>query len=455
MKSPDEHSGVTDALDDLIAAAGATRNTDGSTRRNRLRRWERAVGWTLLCVTMSGFLLEVVAASTLVANSGPKALAVVWPLGGAMTLALAVLQARYVDRLARVPVIIAIVTGIGATLLVSLTIWAATDSLVLPAALASIAADQLNFLLPIIVWSLAGDIFTAGQAADVYPRLTRWVLTGQILGLAVATVNPLLADWSSLPTHWVLLIPLLALASATLSLRRHLDDASASAGHRRSESVRQTIMNSYEFVRSLPAFRWIFWTSLFAVSTGTMLELNLLDALDRRFEDAHDLQVAFASIALAGFLVRWIVDGRIVERVVHTEGVAGALMWLPASTVIGALLAVFGGLASSWLIVAFGVLLWRHTRWGVDLAARHAAMASLPDTRRAGVTLLTELVPQAVGLILTPVALILILAVDGGWLLGVAATLVALTAVLSARQIMSSWADTQLSYRLKRRKRIT
>lgn len=455
MTRPDERSGVSDALDDLIAATGARRTDDGQTRRLRLRRWERTVGWTLLCVTMSGFLLEVVAASTLVAESGPKALAVVWPIGGAVTLTLAVVQAKFVDRMARVPLIVAIVSGIGALLLTSLALWVATDSPVLPAALTSIAADQLNFLLPIVVWSLAGDIFTAGQAMDVYPRLTRWVLSGQILGLAVATFAPLLADLLSIAVNWVLVIPLLALTSATVSLRRYLSDAATSSGHGRTETIRRTIASTYEFVHSLPAFRWIFRTSLLAVTAGTMLELNLLDALERRFDDANDLQVVFATTALVGFLLRWILDGRFVGRVVKSEGVAGALVWLPASTVVGALLAVVGGIVSSWPIVAFGVLVWRHARWGIDLAARNTAMASLPDTRRAGVTLLTELVPQTVGLLLTPLAFALIVTVDGGWLLGAAATVVGVTALFSVQRVISSWTDTQLSYRLKRRKRIS
>lgn len=455
MTKPDGQSSATDALDDLIAATGANRDVDSASRADRRRRWERSIGWALLVVSMSGFLIEVVASSALVADSGPRALAIVWPIGGAITLILAVLQSRFVDRLARIPVIMAVGGAITIALVTSLVLWVATDSLVLSAAVASIAADQLNFLLPLIIWSLAGDIFTAGQATSVFPRLARWVLIGHVSGLALATFSPLAFERVSASNGWVLVIPLILLTSAGVSLHRHLNDATTSSGHRRSEGIRRTIAGSIEFIRSLPAFRWIFWTSLLAITAGTMLEFNLLDALQRRFADAGDLQVAFAATALAGFLLRWLLSDFVVSKILRTQGVARSLSLLPISTILGAAFAIIGGITHSWLLVVAGVLIWRYARWGVDLAARQTAMANLPDERRAGVTLLTDLFPQSVGLLMTPLALALVLAVDEGWLLGGVASLSGLAALACARAVARSWDDTQLSYRLKRRKRIT
>ena len=409
----------------------------------------------MFCIASSGFLAEVVAASTLVADSGIQTLAIVWPIGGLISLALALIQVRFVDRLARIPVITTITFVLAALLGIALINLGVTGSTFASAALASIVADQLNFLLPLIVWSLAGDIFTAGQTISIFPRLVRWTLWGQIAGLGMATVTPILARWWEISATWALVVPVFLLVLSAFFIQRNLKDASSSEGHGRTESATESIKAAWNLVNSLPAYRYIFWTSLVVITAGTVIEFDFLFDLEAQVKDSYDIHLIFAATAFIGFLLRVVLGSFRFTDVLRKVGPAKALTVLPIATVAASFIAFASSFVDAWLLMALGVITWRYFRWGVDLSARQSAMAGLPDERRSSVVLITDLLPQAIALIVAPLSLVFSRVVDMNWLVSLISGFFAIVGVIVSRRIFSSWEETQLSYRLKRRKRIT
>jgi hypothetical protein len=443
-----------DALDDLIAATGAGRGESPETRALRRSRWERALGLTLAAVVFCGFLTEVVASSLLVADSGPRALAIVWPVSGLGLLVLARVQARYVDRHARVTVLVTL-CGVNAVLFcLALALFAGDVPTLVPAALAALLGDQMNFLLPVIVGALAGDVFTAGQGATVFPRIARWGIAGQVGGLLVGAASPVLLDSLDASTAWLLVLPPLVLVGVIAVVPRALRDATTSAGHQREETSAESLRSTLAFVRELPAFHWLLRVSFVVIVAGTALEFGFLDILHTEFSEPSDLLTVFAGTALVGFVIGALVQTFVTPRVLSRSGAGRALVVLPVVAVGAGLLLAVGG-ATGWLPVAVvGIVVWRLPRWGLDPTARQAAYATLPDDRRARVSMLLDLVPTALGQILVPVSFGLATLVGGNWLVALVAAVAAAGAAVMARQITATWDDTQLSYRLKRRKRI-
>lgn len=445
---------TTGALDDLIAAAGVGEGESPEARQARRTRWERALGLSLAAIVFAGFVTEVVASSLLIADKGPGVLAVVWPISGAVLITLASVQGRFVDRYARLPVVVTLCLVNAALFAVVLALFALGAPTWAPAALASLIGDQMMFLLPVVVWAMAGDVFTAGQGASIFPRISRWGLIGQISGLIVSALTPFVLDAAGLTTKWLVILGPVVLLAIAVAVPRALHDATTAEGHQREESSSESFRSTLAFIRELPAFRWLLSASLVVFVAGTALEFSFLDVLHTRYSDASDLQVVFATTALVGFVLGAGIQSYLTPRVLRRHGVGRTLGLLPALTVLGATIMAIGGATDSLAAVVVGVLVWRLPRWSTDASARHAAHTTLPDERRARAAILIDLVPQALGLLLVPVALGLTTLIDGNWSVPVAAAGAAVVALVLARRIAATWDDTMLSYRLKRRKRI-
>ena len=117
----------------------------------------------------------------------------------------------------------------------------------------------------------------------------------------------------------------------------------------------------------------------FMVGSGELLDL-----------DAGRIQVFFAGISLASFLVAWLIQATSAERILERLGIPGTLLVLPIATVAAGLLLALGAVLESLVIFAIAITLWRIPRWSVDENARRAALALVPDERRTRVSFLVD-----------------------------------------------------------------
>jgi hypothetical protein len=107
------------------------------------------------------------------------------------------------------------------------------------------------------------------------------------------------------------------------------------------------------------------------------------------------------------------------------------------------------------VVAVVALLVWRLPRWSLDASARQAAMALLPDERRARASFAIDLVPIATALVVSAIPIAVMLATHSRWIATVPALLAGLVGVWLSRRVVSTWETTQLSYRLKRRKRLS
>ena len=447
-----------DALDQLIGGAGVRqRGEAGASETDRAdtrKRWVLAMSLALAGVGFSGVIAESVAASQLLANSDPLALAVVWPLGGVGLLFIAFMQSAYVDRFARLPVVRAIFLGYSALFLVTLVLFAVNVPQKVPAAVAWLLADQLNFLLPLVVWTLAGDVFTAGQGTTVFPKISRWLFGGQILGLAVATVAPAIFSPFDVSLAWLLLAPPVIGVAIAVVLPRVLSGATTGVGHQREQGAIESVKETVSFVRALPAYRWIFWAGLLAIFGGTMVDFGFLHLAEERFTDAWSLQAVYAGTALVSFVLCWVLQTFATTKLLKRYGIALTLRILPVAAAVAAVVLVVGGATKVVALGSVALVIWRLPRWGIDGSARQAAMANLPDERRLRASFAVDMGPLALSLIVAGVPIAVAAQTNNLWIAPLIGVVAAIIGVVLSRNIVRTWDDTQLSYRLKRRKRL-
>lgn len=421
----------------------------------RRRGWPMALALALLA--LAGYLTEVVASSQMLALAGPMSMVVIFPLGGLGLLALALLQFRVIDHRARLPMIRIVSLGYAAAFAVIVALLSQSLVPVVATGAAWLLADQLNFLMPLLVWSLASDEFNVAESRKIYPWIVTWMFGGQVLGLMIAAVSPSVLAWGDIPLTWLLVVPPIVCLVVGLWLPAAMRGSHAAKGVARPESLRDAIASARDFIDGVPVWRpFLLGSVLTFVSGATVYLVFLANAEGVVGSDAATLQRLLGWSGLAWFLITWAIQAWGSERLQNRIGIPGALLVLPAALVVAGVLIGVGSIltsaGASLTLLLIGITFWLVPRWSIDENARRSALAFVPDERRARVSFVVDLIPVALGLIVSgPLALFGVVTGDY-WVIAVAAALIAGLALWPGLIVRRDWEDSLLNWRLRRRK---
>ncbi|MFM8773741.1 MAG: hypothetical protein ACKOFP_07895, partial [Actinomycetota bacterium] len=316
-----------------------------------------------------------------------------------------------------------------------------------------VLADQLNYLLPLLIWSLAGDEFNVAEGRKIFGWLVAWTYLGQLSGLAVALVTPALFTRIGIDLTTLLVIAPIVCVIVGLWLPYAMRSSSAAQGTARRENYADSVKSAVSFINGVPI-----WRSLVAASTLTFIAGSTVimgysvgvGAIVGR--DAATGQVIFAGGWLGALSACWAIQYFFAERIAERWGIAGTLFILPVATLLAAVALTAGfGLQSIALLIA-AIVIWRLPRWSLDENARRGALALVPDERRTRVSFIIDLMPVAVGLVLSA-PIVLVGVVTGSlWVAGVIAAAIALAGIFFSRRVLLGWEDSLTNWRLRRRK---
>jgi hypothetical protein len=418
-----------------------------------LKRRALPMAVALAAVSLAGFLTEMVAASQMLSLAGPTSLLVMYPLGGVGLLLAAVIQFRYVDAGARLRMLRLVTFGYAVVFAIALGLIAGSVVPVIAIGLVWLLADQLNFLVPLLVWSLAGDEFNVAEGRKVFGWLVTWTYLGQVLGLAIAAGSPFALGALDIPLTSLLIIDPIVCVVLAILLPRAMRGSGAARGLAKNESLREAVSSAWDFVTGVPIWRTLLLASILTFAAGmTGFIAFMVGASDLLDRDAASIQVFFGAVSLAAFLIAWLIQATIAERLLERLGIPGTLLILPVATIIAGVLLALGSALGSLAVLAIAITLWRLPRWSIDENARRAALALVPDERRTRVSFLVDLMPVALGLVAsTPLAIVGVLT-GQLWIVGVIVAVVAAAAVPLTRKVMRGWEDSLLNWRLRRRK---
>lgn len=417
----------------------------------RRRAWPLALALAL--VLFAGFVTEMVGASQMIALAGPQSLLVMYPLGGLGLLALGLLQFRFVDRAARLPMLRAVTLGYAVVFVIALALIASSVVPVLATGMAWLLADQLMFLIPLLIWSLAGDEFNVAEGRRIFPWIVSWTYAGQVLGLAVATAAPAALTAAGIPLPMLLVVDPVICVFLGLWLPRALRGSLASRGSGKEEPLSASLRGAWDFVDGVPVWRSYLVLSLLVFAAGMTAHLSFMAGAGEVLgSDAAGLQTLLAGVSLASFLVCWPIQSFAAQPLQERLGIPGVLMILPVASVVSGVLLAVGAATQSLPLLVAGISFFRIPRWSVDENVRRAALAFVPDDRRARVSFLVDLGPMGLGLVAAGVLGSLGLLLGLAWVPAALAALVAAAAVPFAVRVRRGWDDSLLSWRLRRRK---
>lgn len=418
-----------------------------------LKRRAFPMALVLLLVSVAGFLTEAVAATQIISLGGPKALLIVYPIGGIGLLLVALLQFRFVDQAGRLKVLRIAGLVYASAFIIALLMLGASIVPVAAVAIIYLLGDQLNFLVPLLVWSLAGDEFNVAEGRKVFGWIVAWTYAGQVLGLVFASTSPLFLNQLDVPLTVVLVIDPIVCLVVAFWLPRKLKGTFAAAGLARPESLKASINSARDFINGVPVWRLFFISSIITFIGGMTLFIGFMSGEEQIIgDDAAKLQIYFGSVMLASLLICLILQKFFAERILEKLGIPGVLMILPFATVLGGILVSLGIWTGNLAWLAVGLAAWFIPRWSIDENARRAALALVPDERRTRVSFLVDLLPVSVGLIAAGPVAALGLLTDQLWAVPLAAAIVAAISIPFAIKVRRGWADSLLNWRLRRRK---
>lgn len=443
------------ALDDLIQSAGVRPHGQAPEDRGAVRRrWVMGLAIAVGLLGFSGVVTDSVAVTQLVGKSSPTALALVFPLGGIGLVLMSMFQSRFIDRYARKSVLVWLCLVYAAVFAVVLVLFATSTPTKVPAAIGVILADQMNFMLPLLIWTLASDVFTAGQAVTVYPVITRWLYGGMIVGFGVATAIGVISDHSGFSPVWLLVAPPVFLLAVALFVPRILHDATLSEGHGKDESATQSVKETLSLLKDLTAFKWMLGMSFAVMAAGAVIEFGFFDVANKTVEKTGSLQAIYAAVFCGVLILSWVVQTWAASPLMNRAGIGKVLQILPIATFIAAIVMVIAGATEQIAVAIVAIAIWRTPRGSLDFVGRQAAMATVPDNQRARFSNLINVVPVGVGFMLVAGPIGLSRLADNRWIAPIVAAALALIAIAAGTKLLKKWDDTQLSYRLKRRKRL-
>lgn len=331
-------------------------------------------------VSVSGFLSEV----------KDYYILLVWAVDMGLLVLVTALQSLIIDRFNRVKLlggIIVILSALYALLPVTFTIDG--FPLEISYTLLYLLTDQQWLVFPLVFWILINDIFDPAQGRRLLPVIGSFAFVGAIVGLGIAQldtvvgfgrVNLLLFNAGILLLAWLLVVTVLR--NTRIRQRPH-----------ETVTIAQAFSGGWNFIRSVPAYRYL---SIGMLAVGVTLTVLLYDVLsDASIALGSGFQSFYALysliIAVVSVLIQFM-SGKIIEKL----GLKDSFLILPFTMLIGSLVTFFvpgywGSAASQGAA--------RMALQTVDQSSRKAFQALVPDEKRGRVSIFIDSYLPSIGTI--------------------------------------------------------
>jgi ATP:ADP antiporter, AAA family len=416
------------------------------------------LGFLLFANSVAQPLAEITAVANFLPEVGVNNILLVWIVDALLAFVITGGQSLIIDRFNRKRLL----QGLCAVLAVVFGVLWLMVVLGAPAwlnyGLLYLVAQQQWLVYPMIFWVLANDVLDMSQAKRLFPLMASLGFVGRLAGIGLALLWPGLMAQLGLPAQSVLLfcvvVYLAALAVALPGLRRTRVRHTAY----RTESVRETLAEGWDFVREVPLFRFLALVTLALIVCETFLEFHFLAVTERTFTTAASYQMFYSLYRLGLTVASIVVQAFLTSRIIGRIGLKNAFLILPIAALAGATWMLAA--ATSIVSAVGGVVLQKLPQFTIDESARKSFQSLVPEERRGRVSVFIDSylysAASIAGSLLTGAVVLIGLRFGlvhyyyGYLAMAVAAAGVGLWAALRLRQVYDS---SMLNWRLKRRER--
>lgn len=327
---------------------------------------------------------EVVATSGFVSNVGITQLPWLWAADMLIVILTSGVYSLVVDRTKRerLAIVMSVSFSLVYVALYAMFRLGTPDWISYP--LLTVVNDQQWLLFPMLIWSLANDMFSTAEAKRIFPLLGIAALFGGVTG------NALTASVA----QWLVRGPLgsleLLLSSAGLVLLitvvlivavRRIDFNTRQS--RQEERVLDTLREGMAFVREVPAYRYLTLAMILLGVGFNVVEYQLIRTASQAYSQTTGLEAFYATMRAVRILVMVGVQGMLAGWLLNRMSFKSIFILMPAALFTGLLVMFFW---PSLIGAVVGEYVARITLEGIDQPSRRAFLGLVPDERRGRVS---------------------------------------------------------------------
>jgi ATP/ADP translocase len=427
-------------------------------------RFVLILGAILLFNTLAMELGDVVAVAGFLKSVDVSNILILWVVDMILVISVGGVQSLIVDRFSRLLLLRGMCLLFAVVFGVLLLLFALNVSETITYGLLFLLVEQQNIFLPLVFWILASELLSAAQSRRLFPVIASFSAIGQIMGLSIAAVAPLVLRALGVHNGALLLLNItLYLLSAfilTVGLRRAdvVHNPQTHAGDTPKYAWTERFTRGFAFIREIRSLRYLTIATFCAVIVLTIIDYHFLVIATRTFSDdtGGGFQTFYGAYRLIMTVLIILVQNLITNRLIERYGIKNALLAVPIAAMAGALFVLVG---SSLFIVASARALIRLVNSAVDLPAQKAFLSIMPEDVRGAVSIFTDGYSFAIGAIIASVVIGAVViganaaTLDPETVYLMVGLLFAIVGIIAVRAMYRHYDMTLFNWRLKRRQR--
>ncbi len=417
-----------------------------------------AFGFLLFGNSLARQVSNIVSVSGFLNVEGANAMLLVLIVDYSLVLLVGALQSLIIDRFNRVRMMAYVSLGFAVVFIgLRVMFWVQVPEWLNYSAMYLIAEQQF-VLFPLVFWVLANDVFTFAQTTRLFPLIASWSFIGKLVGIAIAGISPALFSSLHLANEDVLLFNALIYVAAFLLVTTSLSKFSLHEFVKRSESLKETLSEGWQFLSEILSFRYLMLAILALAVADTIIEFRFWVVTEAAFPSYIAYQNFYSIYRLVVTLAAFAVQTLVTSRLTKNVQLKNVLLIFPfvAFLASGSMI-----LVAALFTVVGGMFMVKLTRETVDDSARKSFQALVPEERRGRVSTFIDSYLASGGTILAALitgAIVLV----GQWtgkdlhLIYLSVALIAGgVAIWATFKLRSVYEKSLLNWRLRRRQRAT
>ena len=422
---------------------------------------ERARFFTLATLLLINSLVqesnEVISTSGFVSNLGVEQILWLWVVESLLMILVSSAYAFVVDRMKRVRLVSLLSAIFGLIYLGLYGLFAVGAPGWLSYSALAVVSYQQWLLMPLVIWAVANDVFSIAESKRLVPLIAVAGVIGGVVGNGLAAGA---ARWLGEGNPQLLLFNaglLLTGGGVVLTgMRRVRIEARQSPA---GEKVLEMLREGLNFLREVPAFRYLTISMIVTGICWTVIDYELLAQAAQAYPKPADLQAFYGIFKVAVPLLLLPVQGLIAHRLMNRLGFQHIFAILPFVALTSLTLALaFSGISG----IVIGAYLFRITMQGIDEPARQAFRGLVPDELRGRIIAFMDGYLLPVGFIIGCglLGMALLAVTHGGVSAAVGRALYlgfagvsAVIALWAANRLRLRYVESMFSWRLRRRRR--